>query len=348
MKAIHIYFLRGNADMEFNKFYIVANTREQFENESKLTTRPYSDHPSAESVNYVANELITAGFNTEFFGGVDDLVVAYNQKLKFPNILFLNFSDGLQQISRKAQSAILLELLGVPYAGSEPLSRLIAGNKAYAKRIVSEKLNIARGVTLFKQSPPPTQLRFPVIIKPNREGSSLGISQESICENADQLQQRLPSLLKRFKEVLVEEYIPGYEITCFVIGNKGNYYLTEPIMCEYEGIQYFDNFVFGLEEKASRKRKEFLAQDALSSHQIDNIRNAAQIAFELLNMHDFARVDFRLQKDGTLTFIEVNGNAVISETSEVGIISRALGIPFGEIVGNIIRAATERISVNHG
>ena len=60
-------------------------------------------------------------------------------------------------------------------------------------------------------------------------------------------------------------------------------------------------------------------------------------------MHDFARVDFRLQENGHLFFIEINGNAVISETSEIGIISRELGIPFGEIVGNIINAATERL-----
>ena len=64
-------------------------------------------------------------------------------------------------------------------------------------------------------------------------------------------------------------------------------------------------------------------------------------------MHDFARVDFRLQKDGRLFFIEINGNAVISETSEVGIISRELGIPFGKIIGNIIDAATIRLNSSH-
>lgn len=335
--------------MEFKKFFIVANTREQFENESEVTSRPYSDHPSVESINFVASELTKVGFDTDFFGGVSELIEAYHQKAKFPNTLFLNFSDGLHEFSRKAQSAILLELLGVPYVGSDPLSRLIAGNKAYAKRIVSEKLNVAYGLTLFKHHIEiPNKLQFPVIIKPNREGSSLGITQESICVNMNQLQERLPNILNRFHEVLVEEYISGYEITCFVIGNKGNYYLTEPIICEYEDVRYFDKFVFGLEEKANRKRKEYLAQHFFPLKQIERIRNAAQIAFEMLDMHDFARVDFRMQKDGQLTFIEVNGNAVISETSEVGVISRELNIPFGEIVGNIIRAAIDRICFNHG
>lgn len=117
-------------------------------------------------------------------------------------------------------------------------------------------------------------------------------------------------------------------------------------MCEYDGQRYFEHFVFGLEEKANRTRKEYLAREILSAKQVEAIRYAARTAFELLNMNDFARADFRLQQDGRLAFIEINGNAVISETSEVGVISRALERPFGEIVGDIIRAATERLHIN--
>lgn len=334
--------------MNFQKYYIVSNTRDQFPNESVQSGRPYSDHPSRESVDFVASELSKAGFNTKLFGGVEQLIEACEQKRSFPNVLFLNFSDGLSHISRKAQSAILLELLGVPYAGSDPLARLMAGNKAYAKQIVSKKLDTPWGITVFNQEQIPKDLQFPVVIKPNREGSSLGITQESICKNLGQVQDRLPELLERFHEVLIEEYIAGYELTCFVIGNKGNFYLTEPIICEYSGQQYFENFVFGLEEKANRARKEYLAREILPMNQIEVIQRAAQTAFTLLNMHDFARVDFRLCRDGRLSFIEINGNAVISETSEVGVISRALERPFGDVVGDIVLAATERVHVNHG
>lgn len=334
--------------MGFKKYYIVANTREQFPNESKQSPRPYSDHPSQESIKFVASELTKAGYETEIFGGVEQLIEACEEKRRFTNVMFLNFSDGLNHVSRKAQSAILLELLEVPYAGSDPLAQLMAGNKAYAKRIVSKELDVPYGIIVFNSEQLPTDLRFPVIIKPNREGSSLGITQESICTNLYQLQDRLPKLLDQFHEILIEEYIPGYEITCFIIGNRGNYYLTEPILCEYDGQRYFEHFVFGLEEKANRIRKEYLAREILSNRQVEKICHAARTAFELLNMHDFARADFRLQKDGRLAFIEINGNAVISETSEIGVISRALERPFGQIVGDIIRAATERLRVSHG
>lgn len=333
--------------MNFKKYYIVADTREQFDNESHSAVHPYNDHPSAESINYLAKELQKNGYNVEIFGGVEKLIEACNQQTQFQQTLFLNFSDGLIQKNRKAQSAILLEYLGVPFTGSDALSMLMAGNKAYAKKIVSSCLNIPHDMLVFQNDAIPLPPKFPVVIKPNREGSSLGISQKNICANSTELHDQLPTLLSKYHEAIVEEYIPGYEITCFIIGNSNNFYLIEPIICEYNGVQYFDNFVFGLEEKANHLRKEVLARNILDKVQIEKICQAAKFAFEALNMRDFARVDFRLQKNGQLFFIEINGNPVISKTSEIGIISRELNIPYGEIVSNIICAASKRLDLNH-
>lgn len=337
--------------MKFEKYYIVANTRNQFENASKVSSRPYNDHPSLESIKYLVAELSKSGFNAMHFGGVNELINAYHQKLEFPKTLFLCLSDGLTQPSRKAQASILLELIGASYAGSDPLAHLMAGNKTYAKKIVKEKLCVPKSFLLFNQSnisDIPQNIDFPVVIKPNREGSSIGITQQNICTNIEELRQQLSLLLEQFDDIIVEEYISGYEITCFIIGNRGNYYLTEPILCEYDGVRFFENFVFGLEEKASRVRKEYLAQSVLTFQTVDYIRRAAQVAFELLNMRDFARVDFRLGKDGTLYFIEINSNPVISETSELGVISQAQNIPFGSLAGKIIHTAVERLNVTHG
>lgn len=330
--------------MKFKKYYIIADTREQFKNESQKSSHIYNDHPSKDSIIYMMEQLTKIRYPVEFFGGVKQLIEAYHQKKTYPETLFLNFSDGLTQNSRKAQTALLLELLDVPHSGSDSLALLMAGNKAYAKKLVAKEVNTPHGMLIFKNEKIPSDLKFPIILKPNREGSSLGIFQENICHDFSELRNRLPVLLSQFQEILIEEYIPGYEITCFIIGNKGRYYLTEPLLCEYDGIQYFDNFVFGLEEKAKRHRKEYLARNILSHTQIENISHTARLIFETLNMHDFARVDFRLQKNGKLFFIEINGNAVISKTSEIGVISQELNIPFGEIVANIITAATNRLN----
>lgn len=212
--------------MNFKKYFIIADTREQFKNESSSAICPYNDHPSANSINYLVNQLQENGYNVEIFGGVEKLIEACYQKRQFQQTLFLNFSDGLIQKNRKAQSAILLEYLNVPYTGSDALSMLMAGNKVYAKKMVSPFIAVPNDILVFQNDTITLPSKFPVVIKPNREGSSLGISQENICANLTELNNRLPNLLSKYHEIIIEEYIPGYEITCFIIGNKGNYYLV--------------------------------------------------------------------------------------------------------------------------
>lgn len=332
--------------MRFEKYYIVADTREQFENET-ISSQIYNDHPSKNSIKQIISSLRSEGYNADFFGGVESLVDAYAKKKTFPKTLFLNFSDGLTQQSRKAQSTVLLEMINAKYAGSDALPLLMANNKYYAKKIVSDKICVAKDALLFNINTIPSALKYPVVIKPNGEGSSLGITQESICSSEAELRCRLPLLFDKYKTVIVEEYIPGYEVTCFLIGNKNNYIMNEAIVCEYNGVTYFDNFVFGIKEKSEHTRKEHLAHYILSQKQIEMICSTAQLAFELLDMHDFARVDFRLNEDDQLTFIEINGNPVISQTSEIGLISRERNIPFGELVSKIIEAAEIRL-LSHG
>lgn len=330
--------------MKFEKYYIVGNVREEFDNMSKYCNRIYNDHPSMESVRYTVNQLRDKGYNIEYFGGINELITAYQEKQTYENTLFLNFSDGLSQSNRKAQSAILLELLNVPFAGSDALSRLIAGNKMYSKSCLPSNILSPKGILVFSEKDIPEDLIFPIIAKPNREGSSLGITQKSLCNSYAELYEYLLENLPLYKEILVEEYKEGYEITCFVIGNKSNYYLVEPIICAYDNIIYFESFVFGIEEKSNRKRKEYLASNYLDEAKVEKIKSSAITIFEALGMRDFARIDFRLNNNNELYFLETNGNPVISKTSEIGVISANKGIPYSDIISYIIETATNRIN----
>lgn len=177
--------------MEFEKYYVVANTREQFLNEV-LSSRVYNDHPSKNSIDQIVSSLKSEGYNADYFGGVEKLMDAYSKKITFPKTLFLNLSDGLTQQSRKAQSAVLLEMLNAKYAGSDPMALLMANNKYYAKKVVSKKIRIANDVLLYNPDTIPSDVIYPVVIKPNGEGSSLGITQDSICNNEAELKCRLP------------------------------------------------------------------------------------------------------------------------------------------------------------
>lgn len=329
------------------KIYIVSNLREEFENLSPLQGKSYNDHPSERSIQFAVEQIRSLGFTAEYFGGVQELINAYEKKRTFPqNSLFLNFSDGMEQPSRKAQSAVLLELLNVPFAGSDACSRLIAGNKQFAKEILRGiHVSSPKGVLIHRlEDLEKTQpLSYPMVIKPNREGSSIGITQRNFITGPTALKDLTERLLGEFEELLVEEYATGYEVTNFVIGNPGRFLLNDIILNGYHGQFYFEDFIFGIEEKSSGKRDQTVPDGLLSKEQIDAVKKTSEAIFTALGMRDFTRIDYRLTQDGQLRFLELNGNPVISQTSEMGTLCRLRGFPFQEVYAQIISAATHRI-----
>jgi len=329
------------------QIYIVSNLREEFGNQSPLPGKSYNDHPSRKSIQFAVEEICSLGFCADYFGGVQELITAYEQKRVFPeNTLFLNFSDGLEHPSRKAQSAVLLELLNVPFAGSDACSRLIAGNKQFAKEILnSVHINSPKGILIHRMEDLSFAegLSYPLIVKPNREGSSIGITQQNFITTADALQDLTSQLLDEFDELLVEEYIAGYEVTNFVIGNPNRFLFNDIILNGYNNQFYFEDFIFGLEEKSGGKRNQIVPDGLLTQEQIKKIKQTSEVIFAVLGMRDFTRIDYRLTAEGVLYFIELNGNPVISQTSEMGALCQQRTFSFRSIYGHIISAAVHRI-----
>lgn len=333
--------------MKNKQIYIVSNLREEFGNQSPLPGKRYNDHPSRKSIQFAVEEIRSLGFSAEYFGGIQELISAYEQKRIFPdNTLFLNFSDGLEQPSRKAQSAVLLELLNVPFAGSDACSRLIAGNKQFAKEILNSiHIHSPKGILIHRMEDLSLTkaLSYPLIIKPNREGSSIGITQKNFITAPAALQTLTSQLLGEFDELLVEEYVAGYEVTNFVIGNPKRFLFNDIILNGYNNQFYFENFIFGIEEKSGGKRNQTVPDGLLTQEQINKIKNTSEAIFTVLGMRDFTRIDYRLAANGALYFIELNGNPVISQTSEMGTLCQQRGFPFRDIYGHIISAAAHRV-----
>ncbi|GBF33355.1 D-alanine--D-alanine ligase [Desulfocucumis palustris] len=329
--------------MRIDTIYLTGNVREEFLDQAG-GGHIYNDHPSKAGLAYIMENLHKLGYLVEYFGGIDDLIRAYENKTVFPdNVLFFNASDGGINSNRKGTSSILLELLNVKYIGSDSCSRLIGGNKHFAKSIVTAHgLTAVPGVLVTKMSDMErVDMPYPMFVKPNREGSSIGISQEGFVENREQLYTVVEKLLQSFDDVLVEQYIPGYEVTNFIVGNPEDFRVNEAILCEYKEQIYFDRLVFGLKEKAQRMRTQYMAQSRLEHQIVDKLKVNSEKVFTCLNMRDFARIDYRVNDNG-IYFIEVNGNPVISRTSEMGLICRETGTDFSQILQAIIDTALKR------
>jgi D-alanine-D-alanine ligase len=328
---------------------IVADCREDFA--SIISGGKYNDHTSRKSVDDILNAIKILGYECEFFGGVQSLIHACHANERFENTLFLNFSDGLTQKSRRIQTAVLLELLDADYSGSNPFVIAMTSDKHFTKKILSAelKMNVPAGVFIAaRDSAIESQsfrerisgLNFPVIVKPNSEGASVGITQQSINCSLESTLNTAKELLCENMDVLIEEYISGYEVTNLIIGNRNNTYLNEVIQITYEGEDYFKHFVFGKEEKSNRKRQYMILDEDTKHIPVHEIKEQSLLAMKILGLKDLARFDYRITSGGDIYLLEVNPMPVISVTSEAGAICLYRGLPFTDIIRYLIELNT--------
>src|SRR3989304_10393236 len=138
-----------------------------------------------------------------------------------PDIVF-NMAEGLWGESREAQIPAMLEMLRIPYTGSNPLTLGLCLNKARAKEVLAYYgIPTARFMVAAKPSLEIEKyLSFPMIVKPLFEGSSKGIKNDSIVKTSAELRNKVTSVLGEYAQpALVEEYLSGREFTVALIGN---------------------------------------------------------------------------------------------------------------------------------
>ena len=271
-----------------------------------------------------------------------------------PDLVF-NFAEGRGiGRSREARVPAVLEMLNIPYTGSDPLTLAVTLDKDCAKRLVAAagvptpKWTIVNGDCgttnrdddgLNREL---ERLPLPVIVKPAFEGSSKGILKANLIHDRDLLLSTVRELSQTYRQpILVEEFIDGDELTVGVLGN------TPP---EVIGImrvvpkKHSGPFVYSLEVKRDWKeqvRYECPAQ--LSRADTAAVQQAALDAWRALGCRDVSRIDFRL-RDGIPYFLEVNPLPGLSpESGDIVLLSGAMGIDHSELVGRIVTAATERL-----
>ena len=137
--------------------------------------------------------------------------------------LIFNIAEGVEGRNREAQVPALCELLGIPYTGSDSATLAIALDKALGKKVLLQHDILTPkfqrdGVGRERLSP---DMKYPLIVKPNAEGSSKGIGSTSVVDNEEELRDKVKELLERYRQpALVEEYISGREFTVGLLGDK--------------------------------------------------------------------------------------------------------------------------------
>jgi D-alanine-D-alanine ligase len=252
--------------------------------------------------------------------------------------------------AREARVPAVLEMLNIPYTGSDPLTLAATLDKDCAKRLVAASGVATPPWALFEGDWQATgeqfdRLRFPLFAKPAFEGSSKGILSTSILRDSAELRPALEQLFDVYRQpVLVEEFIDGDELTVGLLGNRPPEVLG--IMRVLPRVAGGGPFVYSLEVKRDWQRQvRYECPAALAPRDIAAVGQAAAACWQALGCRDVARVDFRL-RGGVPYFLEANPLPGLSPTSgDLVLLSGYVGIEYPELIARILQAALERLNL---
>lgn len=329
------------------KIEILCDYQENFESESN--DGYINDHQTKETFIEIEKAIKLLGYPCEIFGGVPELLLAQNSKKDFKNRIFLNLSDGLNHHYSRVQIPILCDILGVKYSGGNPFTVALTSNKFYTKLAVEKMgIPIPWGILVTANNLPDLRtlntIPYPVIVKPNCEGSSVGIDSSSICYNLEQLNSKLFVMLEKYSEIIIEKFIVGYDITNFIIGNTGNYPLNQTLIALHDNKVIENEAVMSINDYINLKNSYENAISYISNLTNKKILDYTQTIVSHLNVYDIARIDYRVTKSGQIYFLEVNTVPAIHKRTQAGAVCKILDIPFERFLDIFITSVNERLS----
>ncbi|HXN40351.1 MAG TPA: ATP-grasp domain-containing protein [Myxococcaceae bacterium] len=263
-----------------------------------------------------------------------------------PLDLVFNIAEGLKGRNRESQVPALLELLDIPYTGSDPATLSIALDKGLAKKIVRQhgiQTPNFQLMTTGKERLLKDFTKFPLIVKPVAEGSSKGVVSKSVCNTESELREVVREILEKYQQpALVEDYIAGREFTVGLLGEK------RPKVLVPMEVVFLDKSektpVYSFQHKLEwNDRIRYDVPAKLDPAQLDRLRSASRAAFMALGCRDVARIDFRMDEKGRFFFLECNPLPGLTPGwSDLVLIAQGSGIDYRNLIGEILSGAIRR------
>jgi len=301
------------------------------------------EYDSRETIELICRALENGGHKVILLGGGHEFL----QKITREQVdIVFNIAEGRGNYhSREAQVPAILEMLDIPYTGSDPQCLTICLDKPLTKQLLAKEVITPRWQVIndIEDISPKlwADFTFPVIIKPAYEGSSKGIRLTSVANNQQQMLAEASRLMGGYGQpVMIEEFINGAEVTVGIIGNY------PPEIMGIMNIlprQKDSHFVYSLEVKRDYKNLvDYECPARLKSEVLERLKTASQKIFSLLGCRDFARIDFRVSLAGIPYFIEINPLPGLGSYSDLVIMADKMGISHQVLVNSVLGAALKR------
>jgi len=277
----------------------------------------------------IHSALEELGHDVTFFDPAEDfknlLNIAKGADFAFINLHGTPGEDGLIQA--------VLDKAGCPYQGSGPTASYLTLNKAASKEIFEDKgINTPdwQLVTPTQGLSAQLELDLPVFVKPNKGGSSLGMS---LVKKAEDFPAALEKVFAMCQSALVETFIPGVELTCGILGEKP---LPLVMITPKENSEFFD-----YENKYAADGAEEICPAPVDDSITQSIQKQMVTAHQSLGLTGYSRGDFIMTEDGTATLLEVNTLPGMTPTSLLPRAAEHIGLSFTDLIEELIRLGIE-------
>ncbi|OLB66450.1 MAG: D-alanine--D-alanine ligase [Gemmatimonadetes bacterium] len=306
----------------------------------------------AEEAEYdVARALLAGGHDVLMIGIGDDVAPLLTKLAAFQPKLVFNGCEGFRKNARHEYAvAALLDMYGYRYTGSPPTALLVARNKSLTKKILAYHGIRVPAFAEFHDGDKlvrPSELRFPLIVKPLLEDASIGIAQASVVEDDASLGQRVEFIHEKYHQAaIVEELVEGREVYVGLIGNDNLEVLPltemtfgEPEIGEHRIATYKAKWD---EEYRKKKKIKNVFAKGVSEELTRRIGEICSTAFHALWLQDYGRVDVRLAHDNEVYVLEVNPNPFIAAEHELAEAAEKSGLKYNAFIQRIVDEAMAR------
>ncbi len=269
-----------------------------------------------------------------------------------PDVVF-NIAEGVGGESRESHIPAMLEMLGIPYTGSGPLTLAAALNKAVTNGLLSSRGVRTPRCQIFKTVGDVDHLKieYPVVVKPLHEGSSKGVWNNSLARGEEELKERVKRVIDIYRQpALVEEYIGGREFTAALLGNSPPD-LLPLVEVRLDRLPPEANKIYSYEAKwvwdtCENPLEIFECPAAVPLEIYKEVRHSVIQTFNILECRDLCRIDVRLDDEDRCCVLDVNplpglipdprAHSCFPEAA------RAAGLSYGELVRSILYCALDR------
>lgn len=262
---------------------------------------------------------------------------------KHKNDIVLSIWSGIGSKFRKGLIPSICEVNDICYVGADPYVHVLCQDK-FLTKIIASKFGLASAESILYYSEKDEKniynLKLPLVIKPNYEGGSNGISQKNLVYNyadAILLAQKLLCLFQQ--PILIEEYMEGVEICTSIIGSYDNLDLLEASQLIIGDVDYYTNVLYGFEAKVQEPENRRLVSG--STYLTPSLKKKFEEIFFNIGKTELLRIDGRIDKNGIFRLIELTPDAYLGRRGSTTFCAMQNGISYEEMLELILKNAVK-------